>query len=366
VPINPGQRRPILRPGRGNGSADSRLKRLGIVAVVFLLPVVYLSQMDRLSGRAVAAPGATVTEIQHQPCTVGSQSGVCTGAFLTTPIPTPTPTPSPTATPTATPTPTPTPQTNGCLASPHLCGFPDATNTGVPSGTVLTPSGSITVTTAGTTIDALDVSGSISVQANNVTIKRTRVRSSATWPINVVDGVTGVLIQDVEVDGLNGPDGAAVGWTGFTCRRCNLHGSVDGVRIGAGPGSTVDIEDSYIHDLSTNSLSAGHQQDVSTFGTSSGLVHHSTLLWPNKATACVMIKSDQGSISNVTIDGNLMDGGGYTFYALDGGVGHGAPTGIRLTNNRFGRDYIYGLADYLTAVTVTGNVWDDTRVPVTP
>ncbi|SDL83304.1 hypothetical protein, partial [Tessaracoccus oleiagri] len=58
-------------------------------------------------------------------------------------------------------------------------GFPNATNTGVPAGTVLRRSGSIVVTTPGTVIDGLDVDGSIDVQANNVTIRNSRVSTGA-------------------------------------------------------------------------------------------------------------------------------------------------------------------------------------------
>src|SRR5262249_23250151 len=86
--------------------------------------------------------------------------------------PTPTPPPSPAATPTPSPTATPTP-------TPSPSGWPDASNTGVPAGTTLTPSGSLTITQAGAVIDALDVTGSVTVDAPNVTIKRTRIRSNA-------------------------------------------------------------------------------------------------------------------------------------------------------------------------------------------
>jgi hypothetical protein len=57
-------------------------------------------------------------------------------------------------------------QRTTCIPTPHLCGYPDATNTGVPVGTVLTPSGTITVTVPGSTIDSMLVTGQILVQAN--------------------------------------------------------------------------------------------------------------------------------------------------------------------------------------------------------
>ena len=63
------------------------------------------------------------------------------------------------------------------FASPGSCGYPDPAynNVGVPAGTALTPSGSINVTTAGAVIDGKDVTGEITVSANNVTIKNSRI-----------------------------------------------------------------------------------------------------------------------------------------------------------------------------------------------
>ena len=52
-----------------------------------------------------------------------------------------------------------------CVASPHSCGFPDATNTGADCSQ-LAPSGSLTVTTSGAVVEGKNISGSITVQAS--------------------------------------------------------------------------------------------------------------------------------------------------------------------------------------------------------
>jgi hypothetical protein len=71
-----------------------------------------------------------------------------------------------------------------CFAEPGACGYPDPNynNVGVPSGTTLTASGSITITTPGTVIDGLNITtgaggggSGIYVKASNVTIKNTRI-----------------------------------------------------------------------------------------------------------------------------------------------------------------------------------------------
>ena len=48
---------------------------------------------------------------------------------------------------------------------PPTGDWPNASNTGVPAGTVLTPSGGMTITTAGAVIDSRDISGSVVVNA---------------------------------------------------------------------------------------------------------------------------------------------------------------------------------------------------------
>ena len=66
-------------------------------------------------------------------------------------------------------------RTSNCFSSPHSCGYPDPTNTGVPAGVPLVASGSLTINQPGTVVSGLQVTGSIDVLASNVTIENTRV-----------------------------------------------------------------------------------------------------------------------------------------------------------------------------------------------
>jgi hypothetical protein len=245
--------------------------------------------------------------------------------------------------------------------SSHAKMWPGPKNTGVPVGAMLTPSGSITVTTPGTVIDARDVIGTIEVKANNVTIKRSRVRGADYWLIKVHDGVAGVLIEDVEVDGGNAPGlvNAGIGWTGFTARRVNVHGTTDGIRM----SGNVVVEDSWIHDLSRDPTSGGHQQCVSSFGGGNITIRHNYMVWPHEATAVIFLKTDQAPIDGVLIDNNLLDGGGWTVYSVNGG--YGTPTNVVFSNNRFGQTYVYGIHALDGAAKWTNNVWDGTgaRIP---
>ena len=164
-----------------------------------------------VSGIEVTTPGAS------QPAPTTAAPAPTTQA----PAPT-TPAPAPTTQAPAPTTPAPAPTTQAPPASSG--GFPNASNTGVPAGVSLKPSGSITVTQNGAVLDGLDVSGSIRVQANNVTIKRTRIRNSGGQAITVSPSTSGTLIEDVEIDGRGNSDGSsAIGDSNYTVRRVNIH-----------------------------------------------------------------------------------------------------------------------------------------------
>src|ERR1700746_3940916 len=104
------------------------------------------------------------------------------------PVPTSTGTPSASASASAKPTPTPTPTPANCSSAPHLCGFPDATNSGVPAsmraklrsvpgqvssgpGWHYDPSGSVEVDGNGAVLKGLSIPYNVDVTASNVTIE---------------------------------------------------------------------------------------------------------------------------------------------------------------------------------------------------
>lgn len=61
---------------------------------------------------------------------------------------------------------------------------------------------------------------------------------------------------------------------------------------------------------------------------------HNTIFNPHNQTSCVNFTTDFGGISNITITGNLLNGGNYTVYSRSGG--NGDPTGVSVTGNQFG------------------------------
>ena len=133
---------------------------------------------------------------------------------------------------------------SGCPAYP---AFPNASCTGyAPTGVTLTTyTGPNPVTVAGTVIDGKQINGNLTIQANNVTIRRSRILGGR---IDTGGGstYTGILIEDTEIDGANrsGTLFSCLGDGGFTGRRLNIHGCAQGIQA-----SNFTLQDSYIHDL---------------------------------------------------------------------------------------------------------------------
>jgi hypothetical protein len=206
------------------------------------------------------------------------------------------------------------------------------------------------MTKSGSILEGLDIVGSVRIDADNVTIRRSRVTSDAPWAILIGASVTGTLIEDVEINGGPGCE-AGIGIHDYVARRVNIHGCVDGAK--AETNST--IESSWIHDLRAESDS--HNDCVQVSAGSHITLRDNFLAVPHRLVSTILIGPDLGPISDVLIEGNWLDGGNFTLY-LDG-------SSIVVRKNRFGRSYVYGLASVKGNITQDGNVFDDTGESVT-
>jgi hypothetical protein len=272
--------------------------------------------------------------------------------------------------------------TNGqqvnCIDVPSACGYPDATNTGVPAGTALTSKNEeMAVTTPGTTIKDLALNGTIDVDANNTTIEDSEIivegtQSGCSSPcggkgIWIKEGVTGTVIQHVTCHG-GAPTGANV--TEFCIQNNDSSTQVKDVHFYncttcmVGPGTWSD---NYV-DQTGAEIPEEHYEDI-YYGGGDGplIVNHNTMLNPQGQTAVVFASVDFGDQTTLTITNNLMAGGGYMIYG--GGSGNGGKVlgPVTVTGNRFSRKYYpeggyYGADAYMTPAVTTwsGNIWDDT------
>ena len=118
---------------------------------------------------------------------------------------------------------------------------PDATNTGVLGSTrpLTVFDGNITVTTAGTVLEDLDIRGIVDVRAPDVTIRNTAVRGSTTLPSGVrglVHCVNSAVARLTLEDVLLEPQRPSWHWNGvmghdYTAKRVLTRQTTDGFRI---------------------------------------------------------------------------------------------------------------------------------------
>jgi hypothetical protein len=275
----------------------------------------------------------------------------------------PTPSQTPGATPSApgpsNPPGVAVPDRPNCSSKPSSCGYPDATNTGVPAGTALTVhNGDLEITTAGQVVSNVDVRGCITVKAPNVTIRRSKVTCTDNYGIGSFSEVYsggGLLVEDVEVDCANS-GATAIGYYGLTARRVNLHGCENGFDI----DNTTTVVDSYLHDM--RPTDTGHTDGIQLAGGSNIVIRHNTIFNPGGTSAII---SNPNKNSNVTIEANLLGGGAYTLYCP-----RDSSTNFRVINNRFSTLFsakggTYGPWDECQKVAENrGNVWDSTLAPV--
>ena len=82
---------------------------------------------------------------------------------------------------------------------------------------------------------------------------------------------------------------------------------------------------------------------------------------PYQTNSNFIITGDTGKTDNILIEDNWLCGGNYTIYSEYKPDKHccGCPTNVRVRNNRFCRDYRYGLKAGGCFKEWSGNVWED-------
>jgi hypothetical protein len=235
--------------------------------------------------------------------------------------------------------------------TPNFAAYPDATNTGVPANVTLVASpGNLTVNTPGTIIDGLNITGNLTINANNVTVKNSRITSSSgTIVIKIAGGVTGTVIQDCELDALGSGGGGLEGSGTFL--RNNIHGAAVAMMV------TADslIQDNYIHGVS----GPGSSFDAirADYGYSNLVIRHNTIINEQAANAAIMLDSYYGTTTGALVEDNRMLGGGYTIYVDSSTY---PLSGVTVRNNRMGKGS-FGYKDIRGNTPVwTGNIDDIT------
>lgn len=241
---------------------------------------------------------------------------------------------------------------------PSRCGYPDATNTGVPAGTVLTTrTGDLTITAPGV-YENLNVTGCVIINTNNVTIKKSRIGSAGRCPDYVVRSFnrSGVLIEDVEIV-LSGWETKGIAFDGYTARRVWFHGGSDCAHM----GRSVVVVDSFCDIPRGGPQDGPHYDGFQSDGGNGITISHNTIRVPYSQTSGILMSTNTSPIRNVTISNNLVAGGGYAIYC---GTSTGPVLGtFTFTGNRFAKTYFprsgyWGPMAYCEG-RGSGNVWDE-------
>lgn len=231
--------------------------------------------------------------------------------------------------PTTTTTSTTTTTTTTTTTSPPPAGFPTAANTGVPAGTQLTTvNGDLHATTD---VDAVHVTGMIFIEADHVSVNRSKIDQSIVNDAMCGDHNCIFTITDSDI----GPDDCSnngrslpigVGYSNYTATRLHLHGHEDGFRAG---GPNITIKDSYV--LICSPAASNDSDGVQDFPSTQHIVIDHNTFDMNHAqgfTAPISVHSgpNNGGSSDVTITNNLMAGVHDSTYTLNTWpqAGHGS------------------------------------------
>ena len=266
----------------------------------------------------------------------------------------------------------------GCAAVPHSCGFPDATNTGVPSGTTLkTVPGQVSSGPGwsyNSTDNEVDVTGDeavlaglsfhcgVDISASNVTIKDDRIVTGGNFAISLRHTV-GVTIEDSTVSGQNattGRVGSAIDdiygdSTGMVIQYDNISAFKTGVQV-----STGLVSRNYIHDFGY--VPGDHTNGIFVNGTTEPLmIYQNTILNSRGQTDAISLDASAVGhpVADKTIEDNLLSGGSYTIYG--GAARNNSTWNIVIDDNWFSQAYYphggqYGPVAYF-APGGSGNAW---------
>jgi hypothetical protein len=226
-------------------------------------------------------------------------------------------------------------------------------NTGVPAGLPLTQQvGDMVITRPGTVVDGIDLTGCITVRANDVVIRNSRI-TCGTSLTNMVVSTSGtyrnLVVEDSELDGLGTVD-IGIGWQNYTLRRVEVRGTNDGARA----GSNTVIDRSWVHALVRKGTL--HPDAVQSTGGMGITITGSTLDPRNYVTgdqgnAAIMLGSELRPfvLQDVLISGNVLSSGNYSINVR----GDTNLTRVTISGNTFTPDAKYGPVIAPPTVTVT-------------
>jgi len=363
----------LARPARGRSAMAVIWAGGAIVVAVLVVGGTLL-----LSGHKAGHSTAT-----HPAGTPSSRSSLASSALSSRAKHDATPSPSAGS---GSPTPSATP--SDCAADPHLCGYPDATNTGVPAGMALRSvpgqvsrgpgwhyaGGYVEVSGKGAVLRGLSIPYNVDVTASGVTIKDVRITVTGNGFGVSLRHTSNVTVENSDISSpysdsrrlMVGVKDIYGDSTGTQVLGNNIWHTATGVQMGEGL-----IEDNYIHDVGY--ASGDHVNGITVNGSTTPLtMKHNTVFVNFPQTDAISLFEDFGVEANKVIENNLVAGGSYTIY---GGQNNGGPHtyNIQILNNRFARLYYHNSGQFGPGAAFnpggrgnvwSGNIWDSTQASI--
>ncbi|MCR6502415.1 right-handed parallel beta-helix repeat-containing protein [Shinella sp. CPCC 101442] len=190
--------------------------------------------------------------------------------------------------------------------------------------------GTYYATVENATVSNMEIRGNIVIEASNVTMRNVRLVSDVPWhALRVMEGTTGFRLEDSEINGLGRTVNAIYGFGTFL--RNDIHGVENGINVVA----PSIVRGNYIHDLGAGP--DGHYDGIEINGGHDIQIVGNRIVNEHDQTSAVMMNNEFSGLSRITIENNVLFGGGYTIY-LDGRKGGGDvdDTSIRITGNQIG------------------------------
>lgn len=244
-------------------------------------------------------------------------------------------------------------------------GWPSQATTGPRTPTTSTQ-GDVTFSNAGTQAspiihEKIHFDGVVTLTSSAAwhVFRDCEVTNTSYWGFRV-EGASHVVIEHCDVSGAQ--TAVSIAGDDITVRANDLHDVENGVTT---YGTHVEIADNWIHNDGVGKSWGGspHWDAIEIYGGSHvNIVHNELSLDGHDDTSLVNVApwGNGDSVSNVTVTGNRMGGGGY-HVTLDNAQANGphAVTAIVLSGNRHRAIGGYGLANIRDGVDYTwSDLWD--------
>lgn len=218
-----------------------------------------------------------------------------------------------------------------------------------------------TIAVNGAVVQDRDITGTLTVTGQNVTIRRCRLtNNSGSTPYGIRINGGSAVIEDCEIIGYQN----GIAFSNYVARRVEVRGSSqDGMKI----GSNCLIENCWIHDLIPSP--GAHADAMQAEGGTLNLIVRGCNIDPSNndeyGNAAIILKKDNAgdSAGPVLIERNLLGGGNYTLFALPGNLG-AVTQNATITGNRWKANARYGPRSVSMPVTWTSNTWQDSGLAI--